>query len=293
MPQPSRIRLDRLPGLRLHALLRLALAMACLAPAVAEVDRTALDAIATGAHRSEGNQARNVYRNPIETLAFFEVAPDMTVVEVWPGRGWYTEVLAPYLRDTGTLYAAAFTLSASDTLDYRRRIQAAYEAQLKAQPDQYDQVSITELGAPNAWTAAPAGTADRVLTFRNVHNWMKGGFDQAMFRAFYAALKPGGVLGVVEHRARPGTAKAEMIESGYVTEMYVIELAARAGFELVGSSEVNANKADDRDHPEGVWTLPPALRLGDDQRERYLAIGESDRMTLKFKKPETAASSSR
>jgi predicted methyltransferase len=145
-------------------------------------------------------------------------------------------------------------------------------------------VIVSELGKPDRWHACPPGTADRVLTFRNVHNWMNSGYEAQMFKAFHAALKPGGVLGVVEHRAKPGTSREQMVKSGYVTEAYVIELAEQAGFALEARSEVNANPKDTTDHPEGVWTLPPSLRLKDQDREKYLAIGESDRMTLRFVK---------
>jgi predicted methyltransferase len=244
-----------------------------------------LDEVIAGAHRTPDFAARDRYRHPQQTLQFFGLRPDATVVEVWPGGGWYTEILAPYLRERGTYYAAGFVVSDEKATEYRRKSAAAFEAKLAAQPELYDRVIITELGLPDRWQAAPAGTADLVLTFRNVHNWMNADYEAAMFQAFHAALKPGGVLGVVEHRARPGTSMQDMKKSGYVTEAYVIEVAEKAGFRLVARSEINANAADSTIHPEGVWTLPPSLRLGEQDRERYLAIGESDRMTLKFVKP--------
>jgi len=235
-------------------------------------------------YRTPEFRNRDVYRHPVETLAFFGVQPDMTVVEVWPSAGWYTEILAPYLRSRGKYYAAGFALSAPDTPKYRQDVAAKFSARLRAQPELYDRVSVTELGPPDRWQPCPPGSADVVLTFRNVHNWMNGGYEAQMFQAFHAALKPGGVLGVVEHRAKPGTSRKEMQKSGYVTEAFVIKAAERAGFRLAERSEVNANPKDTKDHPEGVWTLPPALRLGDKDRDKYLAIGESDRMTLKFVK---------
>jgi len=241
--------------------------------------------VIAGDHRTPEFAARDRYRHPRETLEFFGVKPDMTVVEVWPGGGWYTEILAPYLRERGTYYAAGFVVSDADAPAYRRNLTAKFKEKLEARPELYDRVRVTELGRPDRWEACPPGTADLVLTFRNVHNWMGADYERDMFRAFHAALKPGGTLGVVEHRARPGTSLEQMKKSGYVTEEYVIEVATAAGFRLVAKSDVNANPSDTTDHPEGVWTLPPTLRLGEKDRAKYLAIGESDRMTLKFVKP--------
>ncbi|MCZ6806998.1 MAG: methyltransferase [Deltaproteobacteria bacterium] len=239
----------------------------------------------TGAHRGPGNADRNAYRHPGETLEFFGLEPTMTVVEIWPSRGWYTEILAPFLRADGKYYAAGFALTAKRTPGWRKKMQRELEKKLAARPDLYDRVVVTELSIPERAEIAPPGTANMVLTFRNVHNWMKGGYAPQMFEAMFAALEPGGVLGVVEHRAKPGTSVEKMIESGYVTEAQVKKLAKRAGFRFVASSEVNANPKDTADHPMGVWTLPPTLRLGDKDRQKYVAIGESDRMTLKFIKP--------
>ncbi|MEQ9222476.1 MAG: hypothetical protein RJQ08_10010 [Salinisphaeraceae bacterium] len=241
--------------------------------------------VAAEDHRSEANIARNQYRHPVQTLQFFGVDPDMTVVEIWPGTGWYTEILAPYLRDNGTFYAAGFSLRSVTVPDYRERIQREYVAKLRDRPAVYDRVKLTAMGPPEDWWVAPDNSADRVLTFRNVHNWMKDGYASLVFDGMYDALKPGGILGVVEHRASPGTSLETMKTSGYVTEQHVKILAARSGFEFVESSDINANPKDTKDHPEGVWTLPPTLRLGDKNREKYLEIGESDRMTLKFRKP--------
>ncbi len=235
-------------------------------------------------HRSEAFVARDRYRHPQQTLAFFELCPEQTVVEIWPGGGgWYTELLAPLLRQRGKLYAAHFSAE-SDVAFFRRSLQR-YRDKLAQYPQVYDRVVITTLQPPEAVAIAPAGTADRVLTFRNVHNWMKQGTAEQAFAAFFQALRPGGLLGVVEHRARPGTDLQAMIDSGYVTEAYVTELAVAAGFEWVAGAEINANASDSTDHPRGVWALPPTLRLGDERRAHYLAVGESDRMTLKFRKP--------
>lgn len=269
--------------MRLFTLAALALMLPLTAHA--KVDVPALQALSVGEHRSADNRARNEYRHPIQTLQWFGIEPDMTVVEVWPGGGWYTEILAPYLRDNGKYYAAGFVVDSPDTPDYRKRFQKNFEAKLAAEPALYDKAILKPLGPPESWSPAPAGSADAVLTFRNVHNWMSGEFEQQMFDSFFAMLKPGGILGVVEHRADTGTTLKKMKTSGYVTEEYVMELAKKAGFKLVDETEINANKADNHKHPKGVWTLPPSLRLKDKNRAKYLAIGESDRMTLRFVKP--------
>jgi predicted methyltransferase len=243
-----------------------------------------LDNFIGAAHRTPAYVERDQYRHPKATLEFFGLKSDHTVVEVWPGRGWYTEILAPYLRERGAYYAAGFSLTAEDTPQYQRNITADFAKKLADTPKLYDRVRLAPLGKPDNWTACPPGTADLVLTFRNVHNWMEGNYELEMFKAFHAALKPGGTLGVVEHRARPGTSREKMVDSGYVTEAHVIEVAEKAGFMLAARSEINANPKDTTDHPKGVWTLPPVLQLKDVDREKYLAIGESDRMTLRFVK---------
>lgn len=235
-------------------------------------------------HRTPEFVERDRYRHPEKTLTFFDIRQDMTVVEIWPGpKGWYSEVLAPLLRDKGILYAAQFPPDSG--IGFYTRSLESYREKLAAKPDVYGNVKITYLYPPKHTEIAPEKSADAVLTFRNVHNWAKAGRAEKMFESFFAALKPGGILGVVEHRATPGTSLEKQIESGYMTEAYVIEKATDAGFVFEASSEVNANPKDDHDHPAGVWTLPPTLRLGDDDRDIYLSIGESDRMTLKFRKP--------
>lgn len=224
---------------------------------------------------------RDRYRHPYETLRFFGLEPDQTVVEIWPGRGWYMEILAPYLHDRGRYYAAiegGESREAKQNAEFLRK-------RMAGDPAHFGKVMITEFQPPKLTEICPPGTADVVLTFRNVHNWIAAGDQQAMFDAFFRALKPGGVLGVTEHRAKPGTSLEEMSKSGYTDEAYVKKLAARAGFRFEAESPVNDNPKDTKDYPEGVWTLPPTLTLGDKDRARYLAIGESDRMTLKFVKP--------
>ena len=240
----------------------------------------------SASHRSHKSRARDRFRHPAETVAFFGLADDMTVVEVFPGRGWYTDVIAPLLLNKGRLYAAGNALDVPGQREYRYPRQRAYNKKIADNPQVYGAVEVTYLTPPKHTTIAPTGTTDLVLTFRNVHNWLRED-PRPYFKAMYAALKPGGILGVVEHRAKPGMSLEKMIVSGYMTEAKVIELAEAAGFEFVEKSEVNANPKDTADHPRGVWTLPPSLRLKDQNRDKYLAIGESDRMTLKFRRPMT------
>lgn len=234
---------------------------------------------AVGSHRSDDNIARNDWRHPVETLMFFGIKPDMTVVEISPGgSGWYTEVLAPFLRADGNYVAGSYDPDA--TSDYAKRNTARYAEKLAAHPEVYDRITLGVFAPPNLTDTVPAGSADMVLTFRNTHNWMGNDVAGSAYKAFYKMLKPGGVLGVVQHRAPAGS---EIIpERGYLPQAKVIELAEAAGFRLAASSEINANPRDTADHPEGVWTLPPSFRLGDVDRAKYQAIGESDRMTLKF-----------
>ena len=251
----------------------------------------ALRAVIDGPHRSEAFRARDEYRHPFETLQFFRVRPTMTVVEIWPGGGWYTEILAPYLRDGGTYYAAHFP--SDSEVDYFRRGLAGFEAKMAAAPELYGEVNLVAFDPAQGALTVPDGSADRVLTFRNVHNWLRNDGEQAAFDLFFKALKPGGILGVVEHRGKPGIDRETMLSTGYMDEESVIALATNAGFVLDGRSDINANLRDTKDHPQGVWTLPPSLRLGDQNRERYQAIGESDRMTLRFRKPENGAAPAR
>ncbi|WP_299585919.1 methyltransferase [uncultured Microbulbifer sp.] len=244
-----------------------------------------LNSAIKGDHRSKEFAARDQYRNPAETLEFLGIEPDMTVVEITPGGGWYTEILGPYLGEKGKLYAAHFPEDSESS--YYQRSLKNFKDKLAANKKAYQNVEVTEFSPQTGREIAPAGSADAVVTFRNVHNWMYRGYEDKAFASFFAALKPGGVLGVVEHRAKVGTSKEDMVESGYVTQDYVIEVAKKAGFVLEEASEVNANPKDTAKHPKGVWTLPPVLRLGDEGKEKYLAIGESDRMTLRFRKPKS------
>lgn len=233
------------------------------------------------------NGARDEFRNPAETLAFFGVDPSETVIEIWPGGGWYAEILAPWLNANGGTYVAAHFAADSES-EYRRRSRAAFEERFTG-TELFGDVVMRGWG-PGAQDLGAAASADAVLTFRNVHNWMRGGFTERAFEDFYTVLRPGGILGVVEHRLPDTREQDPLAGSGYVQEAYVIAIAREAGFEFVGSSEINANPADTADHPNGVWTLPPS-RSGWDAEgfdsTPYAAIGESDRMTLLFRKPET------
>jgi predicted methyltransferase len=246
-------------------------------------DWASLQQAIAGKHRSSEHKNRDKYRHPEQTLAFFDVKDTMTVVEIWPGEGWYTEVLAPYLKDKGKLYAAHFSPDA-DVAYYKNSLDE-FVKKLHDQPKIYGKVKLTVLQPPALLQIAPDGSADRVLTFRNVHNWMSNNQAAPVFSAMYKALKPGGILGVVEHRNNAVKPQDTQAASGYVSEDYVIALARNAGFEFLAKSEINANSKDTKNYPEGVWTLPPSLRLKDKDRKKYLAIGESDRMTIKFIKP--------
>lgn len=257
-----------------------------LAVLVAQSALAGLDEILAAGHRTPAFVERDRYRHPKETLEFCGVKPEQTVVEVWPGAGWYTEILAPLLRDKGQYIAAGFVVTGvADVPAWRSRMMTEYGAKLAARPELYDRVKLTEAGLPDRWTLAEPASADQVLTFRNVHNWLAADYAPQMFAAFHNALKPGGSLCVIEHRARPGTSLEAMKKSGYVTEALVIELARTAGFRLAARSDINANPKDHTEHPQGVWTLPPSLRLGEKDRDKYLEIGESDRMTLRFARP--------
>ncbi|MEQ1560976.1 MAG: methyltransferase [Methyloglobulus sp.] len=264
---------------------KILLALLFVAPYIAANEPTALQHIINGKHRSAEHKQRDQYRHPEQTLAFFDVKDTMTVVEISPGKeGWYTEILAPYLRDKGKLYAAHFS-PGSDNPFFKSSLDAFLD-KIHKHPKLYDKVEITVLDPPKEVQIAPNNSADRVLTFRNVHNWMKNDQAPAVFNAMFKALKPGGILGIVEHRGsilKPQDPKAV---SGYVTEDYVIALARKAGFEFLAKSEINANPKDTKNYPEGVWTLPPTLKLKEEDKDKYLAIGESDRMTIKFIKPQ-------
>lgn len=276
------------------SLLILALAAAGAAPALAAnppaavpeaAPDAALQAALAGDWRSEANRARDAYRHPAQTLGFFGLAPGQTVVEITPGGGWYAEILAPYLRGSGQYVAAIVDPAAVPEgrgRDYQQRSKDGLEQRFAEAPARFDAAKIVGYD-PAAPKFGDAGSADLVLTFRNVHNWRGSGQAEGMFKGFFDVLKPGGVLGVVEHRAKADVPADD--RSGYVGEAQVIAMAEAAGFVLDGKSEVNANPRDTKDHPNGVWTLPPGNNHEAADAEKYRAIGESDRMTLRFVKP--------
>jgi predicted methyltransferase len=234
---------------------------------------------AAAPHRTGRNVVRDEYRHPLQTLAFFGIRDDSTVVEILPGSGgYYMEILAPWLREKGRYVAAnRDALAAPQYLEDHRKLLA----RLKAEPALYGKVVVTEFNA-GLREIAPPGSADFVLSFRNLHNWIERGEVEGALHAFYRALKPGGILGVVDHRGRTDLTQEAQMKNGYVREDHAVALIQRAGFKLVGASEINANPKDSKDHPEGVWTLPPTYRLKDKDRAKYAAIGESDRFTLMF-----------
>jgi len=267
-----------------HALLAIApLALSLvLAPlSAARAADAALLAALGGPQRSPAFVKRDAVRHPQAELEFFGLRPDMTVVEVSPGGGYWTEILAPYLKAAGTYYVAVPPPKDPEAPEPGKD---SFRQKLAADPATYGKITLTELGVDH-FTVAPPGTADLVLTFRNLHNWMDAGYAQAALDGFYRALKPGGVLGIEEHRGRNDVPQDPKADNGYVRQDYTIELARKAGFELVASSEINANPRDTKDWPKGVWTLPPTLALKDKDRDKYLAIGEADNFVLKFRKP--------
>ena len=237
-----------------------------------------LDQAINGDHRSDKNKARDIYRHPKETLEFFGFNSSMTVVEVTPGGGWYTEILAPAVKGNGILYGAHYPDTGED--NYASKSRRKLEEKLASDPV-FSEVILTDFTPGKESTLAPEGTVDLVVTFRNLHNFNEEGSLQ-LFKDAYTALKKGGVLGVVEHRMPESHKFSENMKSGYFPEALTVKLALEAGFTLMDSSDINANPKDSANHPKGVWTLPPVLRLGDEDKEKYLAIGESDRMTLKF-----------
>jgi predicted methyltransferase len=261
----------------------IALALSVCTPSSA-TDLTLASAVGNPA-RSEKFVARDKARHPLEELTFFGVTPQSTVVEIWPGGGYWTEILAPLLHDHGGYYVALQGKGGSEAADAEAdKLNALLRAKIEADMATYGKVTPTVFGAGQG-EIAPPGTADFVLSFRNLHNWMKDGFAPEAFAAFYQALKPGGVLGLEEHRGQRDTAQDPKAEDGYVRQDYAIALAEKAGFEFAGSSEINANLKDTANWPKGVWTLPPTLRLGDQDRAKYEAIGEADNFVLKFRKP--------
>jgi len=244
-----------------------------------------VEAAMHGEHRSEQNQARNRYRHPVGTLEFLGLEDGMSVIEITPGGGWYSEILAPVMRDHGQYIAASYDMDVEGQPEYRYPQHERLLKKFAERPKVYDQVKIATYSPPQSTKLAAPGSADMVLTFRNSHGWVRDDLAADIYADFFKVLKPGGILGVVQHRAPENQEPKQWARKGYVSEATIINIAEKAGFVLAGKSEVNANSADHKDYDQGVWTLPPSFRLGEQDQEEYRAIGESDRMTLKFQKP--------
>jgi len=261
----------------------LLLFLSLAAPAEAQSPAERLSSLIDGVQRSEKNRVRDRYRHPLEVLRFFGVEPDSAVVEILPGAGGYwTEILAPFLKDHGRYIGAIGDFSSTSA--EAQADQAGFKAKIAADPANYGKVEVSQFAA-DRYEIAPPASADFVLTFRNIHNWMAAGETAAVFKTFFAALKPGGILGVEEHRGRADQPQDPLAKSGYVRQDVAVAFAEAAGFRLVASSEVNANPKDTKDYSVGVWALPPTFRLKDQDHEKYANIGESDRFVLKFVKP--------
>ena len=248
--------------------------------AMAAMPDPALTAAVADPARSANFAARDKARHPVEELTFFGITPKMTVVELWPGGGYWTEILGPYLANGGTYYVAQ---PAPGNEEEDKTVEH-WRSRMAAQKDRLGTIHETTLGAGH-FAIAPPGSADLVLTFRNLHNWMDAGYAEQALAACFTALKPGGLLGIEEHRGRNDKPQDPKAADGYVREDYTITLAKKAGFVLVGSSEINANPKDTKDWVDGVWTLPPTLSQGDKDRARYIAVGEADNFVLEFRKP--------
>jgi predicted methyltransferase len=259
------------------------LALAPSAPAVSA--ELTLEAAVKNPQRSAKLVARDGARHPLEELAFFGVTPQSTVVEIWPGGGYWTEILAPFLHDDGVYYVALQGRATTDKANAEgEELNAAFRRKIEDDRAIFGKVVTTVLGVGET-AVAPAGTADVVLTFRNLHNWLEQGDALETFAAFYRALKPGGVLGIEDHRGQRDIPQDPKAADGYVRQDYAIALAEKAGLQFAGASEINANPKDTANWPKGVWTLPPTFALGDQDKAKYAAIGEADNFVLKLRKP--------
>ncbi|WP_333797566.1 class I SAM-dependent methyltransferase [Rheinheimera sp.] len=250
---------------------------------------SALQQVVDSDYRSADNKHRDQYRHPVETLTFFGIRPEMSVLEVWPARGWYTEILAPYLKDKGQLTIANFRQNDGTLEDERKifwaKLAKKLEQDIDEHPEHFGKVKSAEFDPPGLMQPGQVNQYDMVLSFRNSHIWNEEGYLLDVYRALFDVLKPGGTLGIVEHRSSRLSEISSRAGEGYLDEYYVIAVAQQAGFVLVDRSEINANPKDSKDYPKGVYALPPTLAMGALDKNKYLAIGESDRMTLKFTKP--------
>jgi predicted methyltransferase len=259
------------------------------APVVAVPASKTLEQLINSDHRSVEDKARDAARHPQAMLEFFGLKATDTVLEVTPGAGWWTDILAPYVREKGAYIALSWDDTVEGAPKYYADANSKLRAKLAAKPDLFGGASVSLFNAKAPTSFGEPDSVDLVLTFRNTHGWVGGGTAEAMYQGFYNVLKPGGRLGVEQHRANPGSDPAETAKLGYVSEESVIAMAEKAGFKLLEKSEINANPKDTKDYPKGVWTLPPNFAEGDTDREKYAAIGESDRMTLLFEKPATTS----
>ncbi|MEA3174716.1 MAG: hypothetical protein QOF42_2127 [Gammaproteobacteria bacterium] len=249
------------------------------AGAATKADPGLVSAVADPARKPE-QVARDKVRHPVEELTFFGLTPTMTVVELWPGGGYWTDILGPYLAKSGHYYVSVNAPGDAE----EDAVVAKFQTRIAAEKQRLGPLKVTVLG-PGHINIAPPGSADMVLTFRNLHNWMDGGFTDEALAAIFKALKPGGIFGIEEHRGRNDVPQDPKAENGYVREDYTAALIKKAGFEYVGKSEINANPRDTKDYPKGVWTLPPSYAEGDKEKAKYTAIGEADNYVLKFRKP--------
>lgn len=248
---------------------------------VADQIRNVLD----GAHRSDGNAARDEYRNPVETLEFFGIETDMNVVEIWPGLGWYTEVLAPLVAEEGSLRVGLYETKDGDPDHRPTQVTEQYLEMVDENRDVLGEFDMGTFAPPEPIELGASESANMVLSIRNLHLLHRDRQLPNAAEAYFDVLEPGGTLGIIQHRAPEGGDPDETAEDGYLPEAFVIEQFEQAGFELRERSEINANPDDTADHPNGVWTLPPVLNVGDEDPDHYKAIGESDRMTLRFVRP--------
>ena len=253
----------------------------CVAHLLEAGEDTRLKQVLAGNQRPEESKARDLYRHPYETLTFFGIGEDMTVIEVWPGAGWYTEILAPYLKDKGKLIAALYDRDPATQKPWMARSNTGFEQKCGDNNEVFGKVGMAALLTDEESELAPPGSVDMILDFRNAHNWMGWGPDNVV-QAWHRALKKGGVVGLIDHRMDDD--KPYDPQNGYTHENQIVAIMEKHGFKLVARSDINRNPADTKDHPRGVWTLPPTFALGDKDREKYRSIGESDRMTLKFVK---------
>jgi predicted methyltransferase len=267
--------------MRLSLLASLALLPVLLTPAARAAD-AALEKAVADPQRSADFRARDAFRHPVDELEFFGIKPNDTVIEIWPFTGYWTEILAPYLKDQGKLYTA--NVPGDTGREGTTKMYNAFKDMLDGDPARFGKVTLTAFGKDH-YDIAPPNSADLIVTFRNLHNWMPGGYADDAFAAFFKALKPGGVLGIEDHRAPDSIPQDPKAANGYVRQDYAIELAKKAGFEFVGASEIDANPKDTKDWPKGVWTLPPSYALGDQDKDKYTAVGEADNFVLKFRKP--------